>query len=256
MRLPLLLLAALLSAAFCSVRADRVEDVVKEATKAKFKAKLQPCNAYSVTGFEHNDWINTWVSFWRLNSTCSDNSHRCFSKPLDPLIFITNVHRKVHELLKRHAPSVARKLRSVPDDDSEGNVAYLLWREGQWLVCSSSTRPNERVYAQLTANTKRPKSSGKWEVYNGSAMERNNVTITCVDGTYWLRASEAWLLGYPYAFGILTVAYFILLCVPFPDRGHKCCPSKACHTGHLNETAEGTTSAEAGAQGAEAKKDQ
>lgn len=107
---------------------------------------------------------------------------------------------------------------------------------------------NERVYAQLTANTKRPKSSAKWEVYgrapnptrstsqviylclsrgvvkecqdlppmrrnifpglftsgagrtagcgpggNGSVMERNNVTITCVDGTYWLRASEAWL---------------------------------------------------------------
>eukprot|EP00667_Euglena_gracilis_P019833 EG_transcript_21316 len=186
----------------------------EEAKPSEKPAKSPPCFAYAVQGFEHNEWINCWVAFWKANATCSDAKRRCYSKPLDPLLWATNLHRAAYRLLKESAPAAAAYLQAVPEDDSEGNVAYLRWDDGYWFVTASSQRPNDRVYAQLKSTKKRPASSARWEVYNGSAMVKNNVTVTCVDGTYWLKLGNAAVLGGPYMLGFLVVLWFIFLCLP------------------------------------------
>ena len=186
------------------------------------KAKLKPCDVFALNGFDNNEWMNCWVTFWKHNTTCSTKGRRCYTKKLDSLIWITNLHRKFHNFVESHISETAAGYVGSPagEELTESNLAYLKWWDGSWYVSSSAESPEE-VYAQLKSKKKRPPSSDKWEAYNGTAMVRSNVTARCVDDTHWLETADILMLSYPYMLGMLGVLYLFFLCYPLGEGGAK-----------------------------------
>eukprot|EP00996_Jenningsia_fusiforme_P003074 NODE_3881_length_900_cov_27.769683_g3572_i0.p1 GENE.NODE_3881_length_900_cov_27.769683_g3572_i0~~NODE_3881_length_900_cov_27.769683_g3572_i0.p1 ORF type:complete len:258 (+),score=33.69 NODE_3881_length_900_cov_27.769683_g3572_i0:56-775(+) len=163
----------------------------------RLKAKKIDCQALAINGFEHNEWANSWFEFWRQNLSCTATTgkKRCYSKRVD------------------HWPELRRFLAGFglatykPGD----NLAYVKWTAGRWYVSSNAAQPELQVYAQVSSNSRTPPSSSEWEVYNGSAMEKVNVTVQCVDGTLWLRGGDLVTAVGPYLLMLFVLVYIWLI---------------------------------------------
>eukprot|EP00993_Chasmostoma_nieuportense_P003774 NODE_4477_length_781_cov_57.762997_g4318_i0.p1 GENE.NODE_4477_length_781_cov_57.762997_g4318_i0~~NODE_4477_length_781_cov_57.762997_g4318_i0.p1 ORF type:complete len:222 (-),score=44.20 NODE_4477_length_781_cov_57.762997_g4318_i0:114-746(-) len=154
------------------------------------------CDVLSVKGFTHNEWMNTWTHYWRVNASCmdpTDVSRRCYSKMVDPI-------PQVREFLAH---------MGLGQKTEVGNVGYMKWSLGKWYITSQPDSPSETVYAQVASKRKAPPSTS-WEVYNGTAMASTPVRIQCLDGTTWLTCMDLFVWMLP-AFAVLVGLFYVVL---------------------------------------------
>lgn len=191
--------------------------VVASSIAKPKSAKLKPCSILAINGFAHNEWINSWLLFWRHNVTCSDKARRCYSKSTEPLVWVAKLRRALYWTVETYlGPGVAAYMRNTTAEGAAETLAFMKWHAGSWLITSSGDDPSNQVYARRASSRKRPPTSGVWEVYNGSAMVDTNSTVTCIDGTTWLRAADISVLIGPYALGALVAVLLVLSCLPSP----------------------------------------
>eukprot|EP00906_Rhabdomonas_costata_P022997 RCo033117 len=194
-----LLAVALAVLAFPLVRA---EDAKEGTAEPKAAQKMEPkkpkgkCKVLSISGFPHNDWINTWVVLWKHNQSCSEGTRKCFVKNLDPVP--DNLRILAHKV-----PGMDFALPTLNQ-----STGFLKWAADHWYITGDPERPEQSVYAQIESRAKAP-PSGMWEVYNGTEMVPVNVSIRCIGGS--IRAQASVVVEQYGVYSLLAVLVLYLL---------------------------------------------